>query len=459
MKACTVISSVCAQEGATQAGLAYLCTALAQQGAPWEVIDLSGSVEFHHAPDGLYQPCDSPEWMNRDSIRRGEWMDAYLPLAEAPGEVTLFSAQFSPDVIFHARQSWRVRSGNRAAVTAIGGAALLGLTQEQLEVLCCFFDYVLVGYDVVRLLQAPLHGGRRERGIVIRAMAPPKFRPDYSLIPLQDFVTVYTGHGCYNGRCRFCDFPARADRQVCFRRPSDVAADTRSILHLRPGVKDVFLTQDSYPREHLLATSREIGRQCGRVPYSLMLRAEPWVTQELGEELAESGCKDVFIGAEGLDDEVLRVLGKGISVEGIFRAVKALSPFVDVTLGMILFVPGVGERAMSSQLRCLEQLVPYVGAIEPEILTVVNGSEFARHPSRYGIVLNATEDVLNDSWCFGLSQDIPWTMADKSAIERWFRHVDDLESICGDKVDPLYWESVERLKSDISVSSQVRVWS
>ncbi len=172
---------------------------------------------------------------------------------------------------------------------------------------------------------------------------------------------------------------------------------------------------------------------------------------------SDTGCNDVFIGAEGLDDEVLRILGKGISVEGIFRAVKALSPFVDVTLGMILFVPGVGERAMSSQLRRLEQLVPYVGAIEPEILTVVNGSEFARHPSRYGIVLSATEDVLNDSWCFGLSQDIPWTMADKSAIQRWFGHVDDLKRLCGDKVDPLHWESVERLRSDISVSSQVLV--
>ena len=71
-----------------------------------------------------------------------------------------------------------------------------------------------------------------------------------------------------------------------------------------------------------------------------------------------------------------------------------------------------------------------------------------------GIVLNATENVLNDSWCFGLSQDIPWTMVDKSAINRWFRHVDDLKSICGDKVDPLYWESVARLSSDISVPSR-----
>lgn len=459
MKACTVISSVCAQQGATEAGLTYLCTALARAGLGDGLVDLTGTIEFYGAPEDLYLPCDSPAWMNPDSIQRGEWMDEYLPSPDVAGDVVLFSAQFSPDVVFHARQSWRIRSNDRSVVTAIGGAALLGLTPQQLELLAHFFDYVLVGYNVARLLEAALQGGRRERGAVIRAMRPPRFSPDYSLIPLQDFVTVYTGHGCYHGRCRFCDFPTRADRQVYLRPPSDVVADACSILRLRPGVQDVFFTQDSYPREQLLATSREIGQRCGRIPYSLMLRAEPWVSEELGEELARTGCNDVFIGGEGLDDEILRILGKDISAEGVVRAVKALSPFVNVTIGMILFVPGVTDQAMQSQLRCLEKLLPHVNEIAPEILTVVNGSEFARHPSQYGIVLNATENVLNDNWCFGLSQDIPWTMADTSAIPRWLNHIDDLRSLCSDKVDPQYWNSIDRMRSDMRLSSPVHVSS
>jgi len=236
---------------------------------------------------------------------------------------------------------------------------------------------------------------------------------------------------------------------VYFRPPEEVAADLRSIQRLRGGATEAFLTQDSYSKQQLLDTAAAIGRQCGSFPYSLMARAEPWLTEEIGEVLAETGCAEVFVGAEGLDDEILGVIDKGISTEQIVRATKALSQSVNVTLGIILFLPGVSERAMQAQLGPLEELLPYVTAIEPEILTVVNGSEFARHPSRYGIVLDATENVLNDSWCFGLSQDIPWTMQDSEAIRRWFRHVHQLKGLCYDRVDPLYWGSIEKLAEEL----------
>ena len=69
--------------------------------------------------------------------------------------------------------------------------------------------------------------------------------------------------------------------------------------------------------------------------------ASQWVNQEIGEILAKSGCTDVFIGAEALNDEILQVLNKGVTTRDILNSVKALSEYVDVTIGMILFVPGV----------------------------------------------------------------------------------------------------------------------
>jgi len=320
-----------------------------------------------------------------------------------------------------------------------------------LRLLACFFDYVLIGYDIEHLLATVLDGRRRRngRGRITKAMDAPAFRPDYSLLPLEDFVTVYTGHGCYYAGCRFCDFPSRSDRRVSLREPHEVAQEVLSILRLKPDVEDVFLTQDAYTRDYLHLTAREIERLCGTAPYSLMVRAEPWVREETGEALVRSGCTDVFIGAEGLDDEILARLNKGLAVQDIVDAVRALGQFVNVTIGMILFVPGVSDRARQSQLKRLESILPHLDGIELEILTVVNGSEFARNPARYGIVLNATENVLNDSWCFGLSQDIPWTMADPGEIPKWLRHIKDLRSLCGDLVPPVCWESFQRLADDL----------
>lgn len=437
--------------GKTQAGLVYLLTALSRAGYAAEVVDLSGTFGFYDPPEELYCSCDSPEWMSPDGILRGEWMDEYLPPAEVVGDLVFFSAQFSPDLVFHARYSHNLRKSNPKVTTAIGGAALAGLREEQLDVAAMFFDHVLVGYDVEALLCHALdHKGQRARqGEIVKAMAAPGFSPDYSLVPLGDFVSVYTGHGCYYGRCRFCDFPSRAEGEVSFRAAAEVAADIKCIQAIRPGVRDIFLTHDSYSCHYLQETLSEVERHCGHVPFSLMLRAEPWVTEELGEQLAKLGCTNVFIGAEGLDDEILQLLNKGLSTESIVRVIRALSKFVDITIGMILFVPNVSKIALDSQLRQLEAILPFVRSIEPEILTVVNGSEFAESPSDYGIILNATERVINDSWCFGLSHDIPWTMSDPRQIETWFRHAAELRRLYGDRVEPTYWTNVDRLKADV----------
>jgi hypothetical protein len=180
-----------------------------------------------------------------------------------------------------------------------------------------------------------------------------------------------------------------------------------------------------------------------------MFRAEGWVTRDIGRLLAESGCTDLVIGAEAFDDEILQVLDKGVTAEEIVNAVRALSDYVNITLGMVLFVPGVSDKALNRQLRTVERVLPYIESIEPEVLTVVNGSGFAKEPSRFGIILNATEGLLNDSWCYGLSQDIPWRMDDTHLMRAWFEHAKALERSCADFVKPLYWEAISSLADEI----------
>ena len=449
MRDCTVVSSLSSEKRMTQAGLVYLCTGLVRARCNFQVIDLSGRIVYFRSPKELHLRCNSPCWMNPDSIRYGDWMDRYLPSADQTGDLVFFSSLFSPDIVFHARYSHNIKTFNPEAVTAIGGAALAGLRQEQLEFLTGFFDYVLVGHDVDMLLRWVFNKKSRGqgKGEIVRAIAPPGFKPDYSLVRLEDFVTVYTGHGCYYGKCRFCDYAARAYQKIVFRNCIDVAMDVYKVYKLQPSVSDIVLTQDSYTAKHLVGTAHEIGRYGGYIPYNLMLRAESWVTQEIGEILAKSGCTDVFIGAEALNDEILQVLNKGVTTRDILNSVKALSEYVDVTIGMILFVPGVSEGALNSQLECIEELLPYLYRIEPEVLTVVNGSGFACEPSRYGIILYATENLLNDSWCFGLSPDIPWTMTDTDLMEKWFEHAHKLRELCSEYVKAEYWGAIECLQT------------
>ncbi len=95
-----------------------------------------------------------------------------------------------------------------------------------------------------------------------------------------------------------------------------------------------------------------------------MLRGEKWVSEELGKLLGESGCTDVFIGAESLNDEILRILNKGLSTESISNAIKNLSKYVKVTLGLMLFIPSVREKQLDEQLRAIEQEIPVIAVRE-----------------------------------------------------------------------------------------------
>lgn len=153
MRDCTVVSSLSSEKRMTQAGLVYLCTGLVRARCNFQVIDLSGRIVYFRSPKELHLRCNSPLWMNPDSIRYGDWMDRYLPSADQTGDLVFFSSLFSPDIVFHARYSHNIKTFNPEAVTAIGGAALAGLRQEQLEFLTGFFDYVLVGHDVDMLLR------------------------------------------------------------------------------------------------------------------------------------------------------------------------------------------------------------------------------------------------------------------------------------------------------------------
>lgn len=449
MNEISVVSSLVSERHMTQAGLAYVCTAVQKHGLLPMLVDLSGSIPYFDAPEELYCSCTAAEWMNPDSIAEAPWMDCYFPDVRELRRIVLFSALFSPDIVFHSRMSVLLRKADSNAVTAIGGSALLGLGPEQLALIATFFDYVLVGHDVEHLLSIALATPRPQRvsrGRLITGYSAPQFAPDYRLLPLTDFVTVYSGHGCYYGKCNFCDYPARAHGAVVAREPEDVVRDMSRVCALRPSVSDIVLTQDAYARFQLEKTVSEIAKHHGSLPYNLMVRAESWIDRAIGKMLAGSGCTDVFIGAEALDDTILERLNKGVTVDSIVAAVKTLSEYVNVTIGLVLFVPNITPDSLGRQLQVLEELAPYLYSIEPEVLSIMRGSYFAHNPAKYGIILNATDNLLNDSWCFGLSQDIPWTMRDAYLIEEWLAHADDIKRASNGLVRDAYWEAIDALR-------------
>ena len=94
----------------------------------------------------------------------------------------------------------------------------------------------------------------------------------------------------------------------------------------------------------------------------------------------------------------------------------------------------------------LKKNLPHLNAVEPEILSVVRGTEFAKHPEKHGVKLWATDRTINDSWCYGFSPDIPWTFSNDCDAEIWFKYYDKLKILIEDFVQPHYWDAIDYMR-------------
>lgn len=413
-----IVSSLTSEKDKTQTSLIYLSTILDKLNIKYDLLDLSGTLDYFNPPKEFFSSCNSEYWLSPKVFHDAEWLDEYLPENYSKYDAVLYSSLFSPDILLHGRHSVNQKK-NFPTTTVIGGSAVSCLNQKQLEVISKIFDYIAIDFNIGRLIQ-----------------------PDYRLIELKDFITVYSGSGCDWGKCRFCN---SGNSQNYSRPANEIASDLEQIGSLNPNIRSVMLSSDSFTHANLTEIASCLKKKLD-IPYNLMLRGEKWVSERLGEILCESGCTDVFIGAESLNDEILKTINKGTNTENIINAVKNLSKNIKVTLGLLLFIPQSTEKQLRDQLLILEKILPYVNDIEPEILSVIQGTEFAVHPEKYGIKLWTREKSINDSWCYGLSPDIPWTFSNPQDMELWFRHYEKLKGLITNFVRPHYWSSIDHVR-------------
>lgn len=409
-----IVSSATSDKVDMPAGVVYLATIFDILSIPFDILDLSGSIDYFDPPEELLTNNSVKDWLSPYV----SWIDKYLPEQCAEVDLICYSALFSPDIIVYARHFAKQKKENPKCIGIIGGTALNNLNKKQRRTISRMFNIELSGYRFDNIL------------------------PNYSRVKIKPFVTVYGGEGCTWGKCRFCNSNGNYKPVLT----NKLLANFRQLQALN-GIFDVMVSSDCFSKEKLEILASSLIQENIKVPYNIMLRGEKWVSKELGRLLSESGCTDIFIGVEALHNDILRIINKGIDAQTLSKAVINLSGFVKVQIGLILFIPGVKEKWLNEQLCFLEKILSYVDTIDLEILSVVQGSEFAKNPKKYGIKLNPSGPSINDSWCYGLSPDIPWVFSNKAEIDIWFKYIDKLYNLIKDFVEPCYWENIDAVKA------------
>lgn len=411
-----ILTSPTTSKNVSQSSIFYLKSFLLKKGIKFDIVDLSGAIDFYDPPSGM---LGTKLW-RAEQLFNENWIDSHIPECEKEYDYIYASALFSMDIVLQGRYVKRCKEIYPEMKAMIGGPAVRLLNSDQRYVISSVFDKISTEYLSVE----------------------PNY--DSGQYGLKEFVTVATGTGCNWGKCRFCN-SGREDYSL--KNLDAIAAELSYIAMVSDS--EVMLSSDSIPISKINELSTKLINKGYDQKYNLMMRADEKVDRTFSENLKESGCSDVFVGGEILDDTGLQTVNKGITVDAIKNTVGNLSAAeIDVQLGLILFLPCISEGQLKNQLYNLEELLPYINRIELESLSVLYSSDFYKKHVSYGIDLYPKKNAIFPAWCYGLSPDIPWGFKDDNNYLMWEKHIDSLRQVLNGYVDEKYWWHVDYIKEN-----------
>ncbi len=131
------------------------------------------------------------------------------------------------------------------------------------------------------------------------------------------FVDMFTGRGCSWGRCTFCLWPATINKGGTYRtrKIEGVIEEFRFIRSEMPYIKEIFLQDDTLPKERAIELSEAIIAAGLMVCWSCYSRANlDLATLKL---MKKAGCRTMHVGFESSNPELLKLMKKGVSAAGM----------------------------------------------------------------------------------------------------------------------------------------------
>ena len=135
-------------------------------------------------------------------------------------------------------------------------------------------------------------------------------------------ISIFTSRGCY-GKCNYCVYPEQVfGRRQRQRSPENIVAEFEYIRDELPQVKEVLIDDDtfSFKQEHTLKFCELMIEQGIKIPWTVECRAD--LRYETMVMMKKAGCRLIVVGFESGNNEILKNIRKGLTVEKMRRFVK-----------------------------------------------------------------------------------------------------------------------------------------
>ena len=200
--------------------------------------------------------------------------------------------------------------------------------------------------------------------------------------------------------CAYCVYPALQGRVSRCRQPSSVV-DEMEVLHKEHGINSFHFTDPvlNTPVGHLEGICEELLRRRLAVRWDGFMR-EDSLSEEKVSLFERAGCECFSFSPDGLCDEALKVLAKGITKADILKAARIVSR-TDVTCvyHFLVNVPGETQGTAAKAGELIEELYALhsrkrnLGTIVLNNIRILPGTGIEAHARAQGI-LRPESDLL-----------------------------------------------------------------
>ena len=215
------------------------------------------------------------------------------------------------------------------------------------------------------------------------AEAAPRVLRDYESYPAEAFGYVFSARGCPYS-CTFCESKAIWTQRTRWRSPDNVVRELK--LLMERGVRYVYFDDDTFgihPR-YIEELCGLIETECPGLKWGCEITVGV-VKEQSVKHMRRSGCVRVNIGIESGNNQILRSVKKGHTIEKAYPAVD-LCRQVGIEVGAFFMVgfPEETEETLQDTLTAIEKINAH--NIMLSIFTPYPGSELFQVCKELGVV-------------------------------------------------------------------------
>ncbi len=148
------------------------------------------------------------------------------------------------------------------------------------------------------------------------------YEPLPSLSPKRPAMSMITARGCPWARCKFCYQGGKYASPFRRRSPENVVAEIKDLIQ-KYNVKNIVFWDDNfciYP-EWIHKFCTLLKQEKIRLDWSVLSRVNT-VTPEMLKEMADAGCYSIQFGIESGNEQILKLIRKGHTLEQCRNAVR-----------------------------------------------------------------------------------------------------------------------------------------